>query len=311
MWHHFMPDVNHYLGMRLDQEHPEATGIYLYSLDSNPPKLLLATQVTRMEYAQGFLLFAREGSLMGQTFDEKTLQLSGEPFTVVEHIPYFSQTGWSEFSVSKNGVLAYLTKRPPSRLVWLDRSGRETGQVGSPGWFGELRLSSDDRRIAVTLSDERLISGDIWIYDLARDSSTRFAFGPTDDSAGVWSPDGRRIAYFTCCEAKASPSTASTLRIREVGDTGTGESPLGAGFQVPIDWSPDGRVLLYTQEDYAASKSSIWVLPMGGSGKPIELMQSPFSQRDPRFSPDGRWIAFVSNETGHDEVYVTLFEQPR
>jgi len=309
-WPHFLPDGRHFLVSEWNGEDPATRGVHVGSLDSAETKLLLQTAPTRVEYANGYLLFAREGSLLAQPFNEKTLQLSDEPFTIVEHFPYFDQTGWGEFAVSDNGVLAYLIKRPAMRLVWLDRSGRETGQVGEPGWYEEIRLSPDGQRLAVTRSDERTISGDIWIQDLTRDTATRFAFGPNDDSAGVWSPDGKRISYFSCCEGTSTAQVMATLRVKDVSDTGKGQTPLGPGFQVPNDWSPDGRFILFTQSIGGSSTANIWILPTDGSAQPTFFRKSQFTEGDARFSPDGRWVAFDSEETGRNEVYVTRADHP-
>lgn len=303
-WMRFLPDGQHFLVYGRNNQSPEARGIYVASLNSAQTKLLLPTARTRVEYASGYLLYTREGTLLAQPFDEQSLQLSGEPFTVVERLPYFDKTGWSEFSVSENGVLAYMTELSTTRLVWFDRSGRETGQVGAPGPYGQVRLSPDGQRLALTISDPRTFSGDLWIHDLARDTSTRFAFGSTDDSDPVWSPDGRRMAYFSCCEDK------STLYIRGISDTGKGDVPLAPGFHGPVDWSPDGRFILFTQNPPETNRD-LWVLPVdGGDRKPFPFLQSQFQEVFARFSPDGRWVAFVSNETGRDEVYVTRFDRP-
>ncbi|MFL6375777.1 MAG: hypothetical protein ACJ73D_14000 [Pyrinomonadaceae bacterium] len=307
-WPHFLPDGRHFLVSEWND--PTSRGIHVGSLDSAETKLLLQTAQTRVEYANGYLVFAREGSLLAQSFDEKTLQLSGEPITIVEHFPYFDQTGWGEFAVSENGVLTYLIKRPALRIAWLDRTGRETGQIGEPGWYGELRLSPDGQRLAVTRSDERTASGDIWIEDLAHDTAARFAFGPNDDSGGIWSPDGKRISYFSCCEGESTPQVLATLRIKDVNDSGKGQTPLGPGFQVPQDWSPDGRSILFTQSSDGSSISSLWLLATDGATQPSLFRKSPFAEDEARFSPDGHWVAFESDETGRNEVYVTRTEHP-
>ena len=308
-WPQFLGDGKHFLFSSWNGDDQATRGIHVGSLDSAESKLLLQTPQTRVEYAQGYLLFAREGSLLAQPFDEKTLQLSGEPITIVERFPYFDQTGWAEFSVSDNGVLAYLIKRPAVRLLWLDRTGRETGQIGEPGWYEEVRLSPDGQKLAVTRSDERTTSGDIWIQDLTRDTAARFAFGSNDDSNGVWSPDGKRIAYFSCCEGAATAQVMATLRVKEVNDSGKGQTPLGPGFQVPNDWSPDGRFIVFSQSNGGNTKPNLWMLSTGG-GQPTPFLESPFSEEDARFSPDGRWMAFTSDETGRNEVYVTRTEHP-
>jgi Tol biopolymer transport system component len=247
----------------------------------------------------GYLLYPREGSLVAQAFDEKSLRLSGEPVVVVERIAYFDKTGWAEFSASETGVLAYMSEFPKTRLVWFDRAGRESGQVGAPDYYSVLRLAPDGQRVALTINDARTTSGDLWIQDLTRDTPTRFVSGPDDDSNPVWSPDGRQLAYFSCCE------DASTLHLKEVGDTGKGRMPVkDQSFAPPLDWSRDGKYLIYSYS------GDLWVLPLDGDAKPYALMQTPASEDLARFSPDGRWVAFVSDETGRFEVYVTRFDHP-
>jgi serine/threonine protein kinase len=303
-WVHFLPDGKRFLFYgRGDQ--PDTNGIYAASLDSPDGKLVLKIGYTRVEYAPpGYLLYAREGSLLAQPFDEKNLRATGEPLTVVTRMPYFDKTGWAEFSASANSVLAYASV-PVSRLVWFDRNGREVGQIGAPSQSGALfyvfRISPDGQHVALSVSDERIGSADIWIHDLTYDTRTRFAFGPTDDGEAVWSPDGRRLAFFSCCEG------TSTLYIKELNDSGKGRSPLPAGFRAPWDWSADGKFILYSENDPTTNRD-IWVLPVDSEQKPYPLFQTQFMESFAQFSPNGRWVAYLSNETGSDELYVARFD---
>jgi serine/threonine protein kinase len=303
-WVHFLPDGRRFLFYgRGDQ--PDASGIYAASLDSPDGNLVLKVALTRMEYAPpGYLLYAREGSLLAQPFDEKNLRVTGEPFTIVKRLPYFDKTGWSEFSVSEKSVLAYASNVSITRLVWFDRNGREAGQVGAPAGYSALRLSPDGQRVSLSITDERTGSGDIWVHDLTHDTRTRFAFGPTDDAESDWSPDGRRLVYFSCCEG------SSTLFIKELNDTGKGQSPLPAGFRGPWDWSADGKFILYSENEPTASRD-VWVLPVDSEQKPYPLFQTQFNESYAQFSPDGRWVVYLSNETGNDELYVARFDNPR
>ena len=153
--------------------------------------------------------------------------------------------------------------------------------------------------------DRRTGSGDLWIHDIARDTRTRFTLGASDDSEPVWSPDGRRLAFFSCCE-----SGKSSLRIKDLSDTtSTGGSPFQSGFNAPFDWSSDGRFILYSQNE-PTTQQDMWVLPLFGEQKPFAFLQTQFDEKFARFSPDGRWVAFMSNESGRDEIYVTRFDQP-
>ena len=303
-WVHFLPDGKRFLFYgRGDQA--DANGIYVASLDSPEGNLVLKAAFTRVEYAPpGYLLYAREGSLLAQPFDEKNLRVTGEPLTVVTRMPYFDKTGWAEFSVSENAVLAYASNLSTSRLVWFDRNGREVGQVGTPAGYYALRLSPDGQQVALAVSDERTGTSDIWVHDLTHDTRTRFAFGPADDAEADWSPDGRRLVFFSCCEGPSS------LYIKELNDTGRGTSPLPPGFYGPWDWSADGKFIIYSENEPTTNRD-IWVLPVGSEQKPYPLFQTQFNESYAQFSPNGRWVAYLSNETGNDELYVARFDNPR
>ena len=304
-WVHFLPDGRHFLFVKFSRTSEQSTGVYVGSLDSAEPKLIVPA-FSRAEYAPpGYLLYVRDSTLLAHEFDANELRLIGEPVAVVERIPYFDKTAWSDFSVSENGVLAHLKNIWTSQFVWFDRSGREIGQVGTAGEnYGQV-LSPDGQKVAMTTVDKQAGSGDIWIHDIARNTRTRFTAGDADDGNIAWSPDGRRLAFFSCCE-----NGKSSLRLKEISDTtSTGQSPFESGFHVPSDWSSDGRFIIYKQGD-PTTQSDVWVLPLFGDQKPFPLLQTQFEEKHARFSPDGRWIAFVSNESGREEVYVARFENP-
>ncbi|HSE32059.1 MAG TPA: protein kinase [Pyrinomonadaceae bacterium] len=303
-WVHFLPDGKRYLFYGRAQS-PSESGIYSASLDAPDGTLVLQTAITRLEYAPpGYLLYAREGSLLAQPFDEKNLRVAGEPINLLNHLPFFDKTGWAEFSVAGSTVLAYAKVISSNRLVWLDRTGRELSEVAVLNGNYEVRLSPDDQEVAYSVIDERMGSADIWLQDLSHNTRTRFAAGPTDDANSVWSPDGKRLAYFSCCEAP------STLHIKELNDPGKGQTPLPAGFNSPWDWSHDGKFILYS-ENPPNTNRDIWVLPLDGEQKPYPLLQGAFNEIYAQFSPDGQWVAYLSNETGNDELYVARFDNPR
>lgn len=299
-WIHFLADGRRFLFYKY-KEDQNNEGIYAGSIDSPETRQVAPMPPTRAQYVKGgYLLYPRDGSLVARPFDEKNLRFTGEPTVVIERLPFFDKTGWADFSASENGVLAYMTEFPKTRLVWLDRSGRETAQIGAPGDYGQVRLSPDGQRAALRINDPRTISGDLWIQDLARDTRTRFVSGASDDSDPAWSPDGRRLTYFSCCEDE------STLHIKDSGDTGKGQLPIrDQRFISPLDWSRDGQFIIYQKD-----QSELWVLPLSGDGKPYAFIQTQSSDPSARFSPDGRWVAFVSEETGRQEVYVTRFDKP-
>nr|MBA3257663.1 protein kinase [Pyrinomonadaceae bacterium] len=303
-WLHFLPDGRHFLFSK-DSKQSERDGIYVGSIDSPETKQLVQI-FSRAEYAPpGYLLYVRDSTLLAQEFDANNLRLTGEPFAVVERLPYFDQTGWTEFSISENGVLAHMSNVKTSQLAWLDRGGREAGTVTAPGDHYAQRLSPDGQKVVMAISDARTGSADLWIQDIARDTHTRFTVSPADEGNPVWSPDGRRLAFFSCCE-----SGKSTFRIKELSDTtSSGQSPFQSGFEAPTDWSSDGRFIIYEKGEPTAGRN-LWVLPLFEDGKPFPFLQTQFDERDARFSPDGRWVAFMSNESGRNEVYITRFDQP-
>ena len=302
-WVHFLPDGKHYLFYGRTVQ-PQDSGIYSASLDSPDGSLVLKAAMTRIEYTPlGYLLYAREGSLLAHPFDDRSLRFTGEPITVVNRLLFFDKTGWSEFSASNNGTLALLRTAGLNRIAWLDRTGRELAQVGDAGGYAELRLSPDSKQVALSISDERVGSADIWLHDLEHGTRTRTAFGPADDANATWAPDGKRIAYFSCCDGPSS------LFLKELTDPGKGQNPLSSGFNAPWDWSSDAKFILYSENDPNTNRD-IWVLPVGTDQKPYPLLSTQFNEGYAQFSPDGKWVAYLSNETGSDELYVARFDNP-
>jgi serine/threonine protein kinase/Tol biopolymer transport system component len=308
-WFAFLPDGKHFLYYGFT-DRTDTSGIYVASLDSSETRLLLPLRHTRVEYSPpGYLLYVYDGTLMAHPFDAVNLRFTGEPRAVAERVSYFSPSGWTEFSVAQNGVLVYLPKWSKRRLAWFDRSGREIGpQLGPPEEnLHGARLSPDGKKVAFTMADSRTGLGDLWIHDLLRGTRTRFTSGDADDDLFVWSPDGRRATFFSAREDESK----NTLHIKDLTDSGEGETPLQAGFQAPQSWSPDGRFILYVQNP-PTMNPDLWVLPLFGERKPFPLLQSEFREGwNARFSPDGRWVAFESDESGQGEIYVARFDNPR
>jgi serine/threonine protein kinase len=300
-WAHFLPDGRHFFHSGEGKQTKEK-GVYVASLDSSDSKLVLPEVRSRVEYAPpGYLLYVRESNLLAQPFDAVALRTTGEPLVVVEQLPSFG-TGWAEFSVSENGVLAHETKHSSTRLVWFDRTGRELGTVGEADEHYGLRLSPDGKRVGVGIADARSGAGDIWIYDLPRNTRTRFTFHPDQDDNFIWSPDGRQAAFFSW-RGQDKPS----LYLNKLGDVGDGESSLAPGFQIPTDWSWDGRFIIYRENDPKVG-GDLWIWPLFGDRRPYPFQRTPFNETNARFSPDNRWVAFDSDESGSREIYVRRFE---
>ncbi len=305
---HFLPDGRHFLFL-VNPAGEGKDGTYYASLDSKGPRRLLAEH-SKAEYApssssdgQGYLLFSRQNELLAQPFDPKRLETAGEAFPVAEQGNLPLTFGHIGFSASRNGVLTYLTGEFPwsSELLWFDREGKRIGTVGKPGTYGGVMLSPDEKRAAVTHLSSDLV--EIWLHELTRDSSSPFTFGPEWSNNPVWSPDGSHIAF--------RAFRGSNISIYQKDASGTSKEELvfqgKSSIPVPVDWSHDGRFLIYDEIDPKA-KDDIWLLPVTGERQPVPLLpQAEFNQNLGQFSPDDRWVAYTSNESGMDQIYVQPF----
>src|SRR5579863_3331488 len=304
----FLPDGRHFLYLLGGT--PEVSGIYVGSLDSKPTEQkrerLLATRLSAVytpsqDPTGGRLFFMRESTLMAQPFDAGRLQLTGEPVAVAEQLGTSGFHGF--FSVSPSGALAYRTGAQAAgfQLTWFDRQGK------SQGTFGDLRpdqgiaLSADGTRAAVRDAPAGA-NGDIWTLDFARGVRTRFTFHQGAGSPPVWSPDGSGIAF-------AAGTALDSLY--EKASSGAGEEKellkKPGDSKHPTSWSRDGRFLLYYTTTGAENGDDLWALPLEGDRKPVLLLGTKFSEREGSFSPDMRWIAYTSRESGRFEVYVRPF----
>jgi Tol biopolymer transport system component len=309
-WPQFLPDGRHFLyGVRSSL--PQQSGIYAGSFDGKVKKLLVHTELSGSYAAPGFLLHTEGDMLVGQAFDAKRLEFTGQPFAVAEGIGH-SSTGYSAFSASDTGVLAYAG--PILRfgqLIWYDRAGKTIGPVGPPGDYIDLRLSPNGRELAESLRDPKSGNTDIWLTDITRGSTSRFTSGYIFSASPVWSPDGMRIIYrsvrrgFAEFYEKSANGGGQEDTVLS-GSTQGGRNP-DVILSMTTDWSSDGRHLLYSA---VGSNSQLWLLPLssaGGDGKPRKLIESPANNMHANFSPDGHLIAYTSDESGRWEVQVQTF----
>ncbi len=310
MFPSFLPDGRHFIYLRVSAK-PGNSGIYVGSIDVAPgkqdSKRLLATDYDA-EYVPssnaniGQLLFlTSESTLMSEPFDAHRSKLSGEPVPVAQQVG--NEAGvYGLFSASANGTLAYRTGGGGvTQLTWYDRQGKVLGAVGEPDSYNDLALSPDRSKAVVVRSDSQGKSSALWLFDFSRNTSTRFTFGSASVSQPIWSPDGKRVIF------ASNPSGRYDL-YQKAANGATGEELLlkSTGDKLPTDMSRDGRFLLYQGPDLE-KKDDVWVLPLQGGKKPFPLMRTQFNEVDGHFSPDGRWVAYVSDESGNSEIYVRPF----
>jgi Tol biopolymer transport system component/tRNA A-37 threonylcarbamoyl transferase component Bud32 len=309
-WPHFLPDGRHFLYFSRSSfggvERKE-DALVVGSLDGNENKRLMAAK-GNVVYASGCLVYLRERTLMAQPFDAGKLETSGDAMPIAEPVDYDLAYNRALFSASQNGTLIYQSSSTQYglQLEWFDRTGTSLGTIAPPADYGGVSLSPDGKRLAFDIYDYSSGNRDIWIYDIARGLKTRFTFDPSVDQSPVWSPDGSRIAF--CSDRKEHldlyQKTTSGAGVEEV----LLESP---GAKFPVDWSADGTFIAYII--YEIKKTDdVWILPVdpGGAGEdrmPFAFLQAESDEDVSQFSPDMRWISYLSNESGNVEVYVCPF----
>jgi Tol biopolymer transport system component/DNA-binding winged helix-turn-helix (wHTH) protein len=287
----------------------ENTGVYAASLaNPNDAAQLLATDANAL-YApgahddrKGHLLWLRGATLVAQDFDVDELKLSGVPHPVADPVARMAVHGQMQVAVSATGLLMYSPSAPLRQLTWVDRTGKPIGTAGEPTLSAHLQLSPDGRRAVVTRVNPD--GGDLWILDLERGVWNRFTSKPGINIYPIWSPDGRTILY-------ASDAPFNLFRKDASGANGEQRLTQSPNPQFPMDWSRDGRFILYEEDNASGDRRSLWVLPVAPGNKARPYLPARFNQYMGRFSPDTRWVAFQSDESGRYEVYIDAFPEPR
>ncbi|MFY9529845.1 MAG: protein kinase, partial [Candidatus Acidiferrales bacterium] len=299
-WPVFLPDGKHFLYLAANfSGQLENDGIFLGSLDSKERRLLVSTSANAAYAEPGYLLYLRDKTLVAQPFDRRRYVLSGEPHTVSDEVLYTPLVDRAVFSVSSGEVLVTQTGKGVSlsQLTWSDRSGKPAGTTGVPGSYGNVRLSPDGRRVVVDQTDPNGRNVDIWILEPDRGATTRLTFDPSPHQTPIWSPDGKQILF------TSNRKAATRLYLKNADGSGSEEDVAGLGDVLPVnawDWSRDAKYVLVKKGN------ELWYLSWPERvAKP--LLQAKWTVRNAQFSPDGRWMAYASNETGSMEIYVSPF----
>ncbi|HYN41321.1 MAG TPA: protein kinase, partial [Thermoanaerobaculia bacterium] len=300
----FLPDGRRFLYFARGLA-PDRSAILLGSLDGGESRELVRGS-SQAEYASGKLLFVRERVLVAQAFDAAKGTLSGEAVPLAEDVLVISGAAVAVFSSSQNGVLAFLTGKAENQttLEWRDRTGKTTAPMGDAATYRVATLSPDGKFAVAVLNDPSLGTHDLWIYEIGRGLKTRFTFDPAEDLSPAWAPDSRTV-YFS-----SNPKGRQDVYRKAI--EGAGEVELvysGEPGSQPASVSPDGRTLLVNRSA-DATRTDIWVLSLEPKAEPKVFRQTEFAEVASSFSPDGRWVAYFSNESGEYEVYVAPFPGP-
>jgi len=306
----FLPDGRHFLFFSTGTLEGALVprGVSIGSLDTAEPARVLLPGVTQARYANGHVLFVRNGTLMAQPLDVTSGQLRDVPFPLVEDVKLATAgaTGpTAAFSISDTGVLVYQAAiRTESRPAWFDRAGTQLSALASPADYGDIALSRDGKRLAVSVIDPSRSTRDLWLYEADSGRGQRVTYEAGDEFAPVWSPDSGHLLFSSMSKSlvdlriKALASAGPPVAV-EVDDLGLG--------RYAADWSRDGRYIMYIGGGRAIARSDLWIAPLAASRKASALLESPFVETHGQFHPHGRWFAYASNETGQLEIYVDRF----
>ena len=297
-WPVFLPDGKHFIYLAANfSGRPGINAIFLGSLDSTEKRFLVGTSANAFYSEPGFLLYMRDKTLVAQSFDLRHFALSGEPHTLSDEVLYFPQVYRAAFSVSGPEMLVTQTGKGVylSQLKWFDRNGKQVGTIGKPAWYNNVQLSPDGRRVAADQTDQDGRNVDVWVQDPARDATIRLTFDPALDMTPVWSPDGKQIVF------SSNRSLNFGLYIKNADGSGSDEEIADSGGDPfnAMSWSHDGKYIL------ARKNNELWSLTW--PERVLKPLIRGWVVRSAQFSPDGRWVAYSSNESGSMEVYVTPF----
>src|SRR5262249_15240008 len=303
-WPVFLPDGNHFLFMAANfSGFKDVDAIFVGSLDAKEKKLIVNAEANAAYAAPGYLVYYRDKTLLAQPFDANSLTLRGEPTDIFTGIQFTRQVKKVAFAVSNDGILLAQSGGAGtiglSQPKWFDRTGKVLGELDKPGVYENVAISPNGRGVAADRIDLASLNMDVWTYDSGRDASARrFTFDPGYDGASVWSPDGRQLLF------SSNRRRALDLYIKNADGVEVERDVFHDDFdKLANDWSRDGKYILFRHAD------ELWYLTLPAY-TPRPFLKTAGILQNGQFSPDGKWVAYNSNETGRWEIYVTSFPEP-
>ena len=299
-WPVFLPDGIHYLYSSIHLSgQKELSSIYVGQLDSDQKRLLTQARSNVAYVAPGYLLFYRDQTLFSQRFDAKAIQLTGDPVPLLNDVQYSPRISKAVYAAGNTGLLVAQTGpgAEDSQLLWFDRKGQEIGMAVGSGIHGNISLSPDGKAVATDTTDPVGQNTDIWTHDLESHSARHLTFDPAIDTLPIWSPDGSRMIF------ASNRGVTFKLYVKDTnGARDEKEIPQDGPDRFPTDWSRDGKYVLYERGP------DLWYLRLPEE-TPTLFLKASSTLRGGRFSPDGKWVAYASTESGRWETYVTSFPE--
>ncbi len=302
---YFLPDGEHFLFIGREPSGTPAGDLYAGSLKRGEPKRVLE-RASNAQYSGGHLLYLKDGNLVAQQFDLGSLQVKGSPIAVAEKVDYWNARDLAYFAASAKGMLLYRRSTfAPNQPTWIDRNGREVGKVGEPALYTSPSLSVDGSKLGLIRVDKDTQNGDVWLVDLKRNTATRATFTESPNLSYVLSPDGNTLAVSS--NRNAAPGVVWT---QSASGSGSQEKIANVGIFVNVaDWSRDGRYLIITMQENK-TRWDVSYVDLKGERKLTKFLQGPQDEQASVLSPNGKWLAYQSDESGRGEVYVTAFPGP-
>jgi serine/threonine protein kinase/Tol biopolymer transport system component len=302
-WPEFLPDGRRFVYLARSSDRSKSA-LYLASLDS-PSRSHIANAISMVEHVPGYLVYQSEGTIMALPFDDANGHPTGEPMPLVENVQYNETNGRAAFSLSETGLLAYRSggtaMGQTAQFTWFDRTGKRLGTTGKPARYVDAALSPDGRRLVASERSQTGGALDLVMMDVERDVTTRFTSNEGDERSPVWTADSQSVIF------QANEKGPSDLSIKAAGGA-TAERVLFGSLatETPVHISKDGATLLYEVGNGPSAR--LWSLALAGEGKPFQVFpDATDAQRSGKFSPDGKWIAYVSGPPRRANVYVQPF----